>query len=129
MKHASQSNAPSNAGGVFHFKPWLGRGLGFSKALHRAIAALSLLVALAGHASSASAVTVGSAGNCDFLSLQAAIDSIPRGGSVNIRLTNPVGGYVASPILLVDRSAHITGGYTSCTDLTSDANRNQYVPV
>lgn len=67
----------------------------------------------------AAVVTVGADGACDFNSLQAAVDAIPNGESEIIRLANNM---VADPVQIVGVSVNIYGGYTSCTDSTSNAN-------
>ncbi|MEM9529321.1 MAG: hypothetical protein AAGA23_00235 [Pseudomonadota bacterium] len=64
-------------------------------------------------------ITVGSDAACDFNNLQAAVDSIPRGESDVIRLANNLN---AEPVQVVGVSIDVIGGYTSCTDSTSNAN-------
>ncbi|MEZ5464164.1 MAG: hypothetical protein R3F22_02845 [Lysobacteraceae bacterium] len=72
-----------------------------------------LATALLGVAQQAAAVTVGSETACDFHSLNDAINSVPRGGTVSIRLSNNLDH---DSLLSIDRNVNITGGYDSCTD-------------
>lgn len=67
----------------------------------------------------AAVVTVGADGACDFNNLQAAVDAIPNGGTELIRLANNL---IAEPVQIVGVSVDIFGGYTSCSDSTSNAN-------
>lgn len=75
--------------------------------------------ALACCGQAAAVVTVGADGACDFNNLQAAVDAIPNGESEIIRLANNL---VAEPVQIVGVNVDIYGGYTSCTDSTSNAN-------
>ena len=76
-----------------------------------------LASALLGVAQQAAAVTVGSEAACDFHTLNDAINSVPRGGTVSIRLSNNL---VHDPLLSIDRNVNITGGYDSCSDGSSN---------
>ncbi|MGB0135242.1 hypothetical protein, partial [Dokdonella sp.] len=64
-------------------------------------------------------VTVGSEATCSFHTINDAINSVPSGGSVTIRLSNNV---VSDPFLSIDRNVTLTGGYSNCSDISSDAN-------
>ncbi|MCB1643353.1 MAG: hypothetical protein KDI37_16615, partial [Xanthomonadales bacterium] len=79
----------------------------------RAAIALAILLS----ASPLLAVTVGNGANCDFATLNDAINSVPRGGSVSIRLSNNV---PADPLLSIDRNLTLVGGYDSCSDTTTN---------
>ena len=74
---------------------------------------------LCGALSPALAVTVGTEANCDFNTINDALGSVPRGGSVSIRLSNNA---PHDSFLSVDRNLTIIGGYTNCSDSTADAN-------
>ena len=81
-------------------------------------------IALCGALSPALAVTVGTEANCDFSTINDALGSVPRGGSVSIRLSNNA---PHDPFLLIDRNLTIIGGYTSCSDGTADANAHSVI--
>ncbi|MEZ5463578.1 hypothetical protein [Dokdonella sp.] len=79
-----------------------------------------LALTLAGIAqSSLAAVTVGSEASCNFHTINDAINSVPVGGTVSIRLSNNM---ISDPFLSIDRNVTLVGGYSNCSDTTSDAN-------
>ncbi|MEM9303595.1 MAG: hypothetical protein AAGE01_15865, partial [Pseudomonadota bacterium] len=63
-----------------------------------ALGLLSVLLLASGTAS-AQIVRVGNDAACDFTTLQAAVDSVGRGGTVTIRLSNDDTGMVSDPVL------------------------------
>ncbi len=85
------------------------------------------LALLAGQAAHAATVTVGDDVACDFSHLSDAVNSVDRGESIEIRLTNDDNGFTADSVLILDRTVTIKGGYSSCSDLTSDPGRRSRI--
>lgn len=75
----------------------------------------------------AQTVSVGPGAGCDFPTLQDAVDSIDRGEAISLRLVNGSNGFAAEPVLIVDRSVAIFGGYDDCSDTTADPEQRSVI--
>ncbi len=63
--------------------------------------------------------TVGTGAGCTHANVQGAVDAAAlHAGADEIRLTMPVGGFVAQAVVIGDQSLRVTGGFGSCSAST-----------